>query len=229
MRLDKVRSKQVVTMAGQRQELAAQRRTVLGKKVSRLRREGRVPGIVYGPVVEDTVPVSVDRREFLKFYQSSGHSTLFDLHWEDGNQAVFIREVQRDPVRRDPLHVDFFAPNLLLPVRAQVPLVVRNAVNTAEGVITEARTDLEVEALPTLIPHQIEVDAAGVQHPGDAVRVGDLTLPEGVTAVTDAGELLVLMEAVYQEPEEVVEEAAEAAAEAPEAEAEAESAEAAAE
>jgi large subunit ribosomal protein L25 len=230
MRRDGYRTdKQVVNMAGQRTELNAQRRMLLGKKVSKMRRDGRVPGIVYGPVVEGTVPVSVDRREFLKFYQTSGHSTLFDLRWEDGNQSVFIREVQRDPVRRDPLHIDFFAPNLLMPVRTQVPLVLHNAVNSAEGVITEARTDIEVEALPTMIPHQIEVDASGVLHPGDAIRVADLTLPEGVTAITDPGELLVLMEAVYQEREEVTEEAAEEAAETAAPEAEAEPEEAAAE
>jgi large subunit ribosomal protein L25 len=193
------------------QEFQAQLRTVLGKQVKRLRREGLVPGIVYGPVVEGTIPVSVDRRDFMKFYQTTGHSTLFDLRWENGSQSVFIREVQRDPVRRDPLHIDFFAPNLLRPVRAMVPLVLHNQVQTAGAVLTEARTEIEVEALPATIPHQIDVDVSGIQQPGDALRVGDLTLPADVTAITDADELLVLMEAVYVEPEPVEEEEAEAA------------------
>ncbi|MBA3451168.1 MAG: 50S ribosomal protein L25, partial [Chloroflexia bacterium] len=187
----------------------AQRRTVLVKKVKRMRREGRVPGIVYGPVVVGTVPVSVDGRDFLKFYQSNGHSTLFDLSWEDGRESVFIREVQQDPVRREPLHIDFFAPNLRMPVRAMVPLVLHNPVVIATGVLTEARTEIEVEALPALIPHQIDVDVSVLQQPGDAIRVGDLTLPAEITAITDADELLVLIEAVYQEPEEEAEEAAE--------------------
>ena len=204
---------QVRVMA--RQQFTAQRRTVLGKKVSRLRRDGRVPGIVYGPVVAQTVPVSVDRRDFAKFFQQNGHSTLFDLRWEDGHQAVFIREVQNDPLRREPLHIDFFAPNLLKPVRAMVPLVLHNPVQSSEGILTEARTDVEVEALPDDIPHQIDVDISGIQHPGDAFRVADLVLPPNVSVVTDATELLVLMEAAYQEPE-AVEEEAEAAAEEPE-------------
>ncbi len=198
----------------------AQRRTVLGKKVKRMRREGRVPGIVYGPVVEGTVPVSVDFRDFLKFYQSNGHSTLFDLTWEDGSQSVFIRDVQQDPVRRQPVHVDFFAPNLLMPVRAMVPLVLHNPVQITTGVLTESRTEIEVEALPALIPHQIDVDVSMLQQPGDAIRVGDLTLPAEITAITDADELLVLIEAVYQEPEA---EAAEGAEEAEETAAAAES------
>lgn len=185
-----------------RQEFVAQRRTVIGKKVKRLRRDGRVPGVVYGPVVDGTVQVSVDRRDFLKFYQTNGHSTLFVLRWEDGNESVFIREVQQDPVRREPLHIDFFAPNLRRPVRAIVPVVFHNPSHTIDGMLAEIRGDVEVEALPTDIPHQIDIDVAELVSPGDAIRVGDLNLPAGVTAVTDPGETLVQVEAVYQEPEE---------------------------
>jgi len=193
-------------------EFAAQRRSIVGKKVRQLRRQGLVPGIVYGPVVAGTVPVSVDRREFLKFYQTNGHSTLFVLRWEDGDQSVFIREVQQDPVRREPIHIDFFAPNLRMPVRAIVPIAFHNPSNTIDGMLAEIRTEVEVEALPASIPHQIDIDVSELVHPGDAIRVGDLNLPDGVTAVTDEGETIVQIEAVYQEPEEAAEEAAEAAA-----------------
>jgi large subunit ribosomal protein L25 len=192
-------------------EFAARRRTVVGKKVRQLRREGLVPGIVYGPVVEGTVPVSVDRRDFLKFYQTNGHSTLFVLRWEDGDQSVFIREVQQDPVRREPLHVDFFAPNLRMPVRAIVPIAFHNPSNNIDGMLAEIRTEVEVEALPASIPHQIDIDVSELVHPGDAIRVGDLNLPDGVTAVTAEEETIVQVEAVYQEAEEVAEEAAEVA------------------
>jgi large subunit ribosomal protein L25 len=194
-------------------EFKASRRTVLGKKVKRLRRDGLVPGVVYGPVVEGTVPVSVDRREFLKFYQTNGHSTLFVLRWEDGDESVFIREVQQDPVRRDPLHIDFFAPNLRMPVRAIVPISFHNPSSTIDGMLAEIRNDIEVEALPASIPHQIDIDVSALVSPGDAIRVADLNLPEGVTAVTDGGETIVQVEAVYQEPTEA-EEAEEAAADA---------------
>jgi large subunit ribosomal protein L25 len=197
---------QVWVMASQ--EFAAQRRTVVGKKVKQLRRQGLVPGIVYGPVVAGTVPVSVDRREFLKFYQTNGHSTLFVLRWEDGDQSVFIREVQQDPVRREPIHVDFFAPNLRMPVRAIVPIAFHNPSNSIDGMLAEVRSDVEVEALPASIPHQIDVDVSQLVHPGDAIRVGDLNLPDGVTAVTDEGETIVQIEAVYQEPEEAAAEVA---------------------
>lgn len=183
------------------QQFEAQRRTVLGKKVARLRREGRVPGIVYGPMVEETVPVTVEQRDFMKFFQSHGHSTLFDLQWEDGKHSVFVREVQLDPVTRRPLHIDFFAPNLRRPVRAMVPLVLHNPVSIAGGVLTEARTEIEVEALPSLIPHQIDVDVSVLEHPGDAIRVGDVKLPPNVIAITDEHEIVAQMESTYQAPE----------------------------
>ena len=78
--------------------------------------------------------------------------------------------------------------------------------------LAEIRTEVEVEALPASIPHQIDIDVSRLVHPGDAIRVGDLNLPAGVTAVTAEDETIVQIEAVYQEPEEAVEEAAEAAA-----------------
>ena len=198
------------------EKFPAQRRSVVGKKVAQLRREGHLPGIVYGPVVKDTVPVVVDSRSFLRFYQAHGHATLFDLTWEDGKESVFIREVQFDPVRRTPLHVDFFAPNLRKPIRAMVPVVLHNAQGSSQAILTELRTDVEVEALPARIPAQIDIDVSGLEQPGDAVHVRDLVLPENVIAVTDGDEIIAHMVALAaaEEPIEEAEDAAEAEAEA---------------
>ena len=99
-----------------------------------------------------------------------------------------------------------------MPVRAIVPIAFHNPSNSIDGMLAEVRSDVEVEALPASIPHQIDVDVSQLVHPGDAIRVGDLNLPDGVTAVTDEGETIVQIEAVYQEPEEAAAEAAEVAA-----------------
>jgi large subunit ribosomal protein L25 len=189
----------------------AQSRTVTGKQVRRLRREGFVPGIVYGPVIEGTVPVMVDRREFMKFYQAHGHSTLFELKWDGGVESVFIREVQVDPVRRDPLHVDFFAPNLRRPIRAMVPIVLHNPNSSSQAMLNEVRTEVEVEALPARVPVQLDVDVSGLENVGDAIHARDLTLPEGVELVTDGDEIIAQMVAVAA-PEAEEEGAAEAEA-----------------
>ena len=188
------------------QTFPAERRTILGKKVKQLRRAGQVPGVVYGPVVDGTVPVAVDRREFDRFYQSAGHSTLFTLKWNGGEQTVFIREVQADPVRRDPLHIDFFAPNLREALRTMVPIVLHNANDEAEGVLTQVRSEVEIEGLPTAIPHQIDADISGLAEVGDSLRAGDLTLPEGVILIADEDELLVTLSAETQEEPGPVEE-----------------------
>lgn len=199
----------------------AEPRTVLGKKVGQLRRSGLIPGVVYGPVVPDTVAVSVNRRDFERFYKAHGHSTLFTLTWEGGQRPVFIREVQQDPVRRVPLHIDFFAPNLQRALRTMVQVVFHSPAEHIVGVLTELRTEVEVEALPANVPNQIDVDLSTLVAVGDAVHVSDVTVPDGVTILTAPEELLahVTPLAVEPEPEEV--EAAEAETEATEAAAEA--------
>lgn len=205
--------------------LSAERRTLLGKKVKQLRRAGRLPGIVYGPAVQETVPVTVDRRQFDRFYQAAGTSTLFTLRWTEGQQAVFIREIQRDPVRRQPLHIDFFAPRLDQPTRATVPVVLHNLPTHGDGVLTQTRAEAEVEALPAAIPHQLEVDASGLTSVGDVLRIGDIVPPAGVTIVTAADEVVAQVSAEAAERAEAaeaegVEAAPEAAAAAPEREGE---------
>lgn len=195
--------------------LNAEVRTVLGKKVAQLRRNGLIPGVVYGPVVPETVQVSVNRREFDRFYRAHGHSTLFTLTWTGGTRPVFIREVQEDPVRREPLHIDFFAPNMLQTLRTMVQVVFHSPAEHIEGVLTELRTEIEVEALPANVPHQIDVDISSLTAAGDAVHVSDISVPDGVTIVTGDDEILAHVTAarVEEEPEETEAEAAEAEAE----------------
>ncbi len=202
--------------------LMAEPRTVHGKKVKRLRREGLVPGVVYGPVIDNTISVSVERLVFDKFYLQHGHSTIFKLKWDGGEETVLIREVQVDPVRRDALHVDFFAPNLRVKLRASVPVVLVNANPEMAGILNTIYTEVEVEALPMDLPHQLEADISGLSEVGDHVRVGELTMPAGVELITDAEETIatVVAEAVEEEPE-----AEEAEGEAAEGEEAAEAAE----
>lgn len=204
--------------------LMAEPRTVLGKKNKALRRTGMVPGVVYGPAVESTIQVSVNRREIEKFFTLHGHSTLFTLKWEGGEQQVFIKEVQVEPVRRAPLHVDFFAPNLKKALTAKVPVVLVNLDDHAEGVLTHMLDEIEVSALPTSMPIQIEADASGLKHAHDAIRAGDIQLPAGVTLVTDPDAMVasLIAERVQSAEDEEVETEAPAAADA-EAPAESES------
>jgi large subunit ribosomal protein L25 len=186
--------------------LRAEPRTIHGKKVRRLRREGLVPGVVYGPVVTDTVSVSVNRREFERFFMRNGHSTIVSLVWEGGKQPVLIREVQIDPVSRDPLHIDFFAPNMSVVLRQFVPIVLQHA-SDHEGVLQTILTEAEIEALPSNLPHQLDVNISGLVKIGDAIHISDVTLPENVTLITAPDELIASLVAQAVEEEDEGEEA----------------------
>ena len=206
--------------------LMAEPRTVLGKQVKALRRQGLVPGVVYGPAVTgETVQVSVNRRELERFYQAHGQSTLFTISWGSGKQQVFIKEVQVEPVRRAPLHVDFFAPNLDRDLTVRVHVVLHNHAATAEGILTQLLDEVEVRARPATLPHQIDADIAGLLQVHDSLRAGDLNLPDGVSLITDpdavvATQVALAAEEVEEGGEEPAAELAPGAAEAAETAAE---------
>lgn len=88
--------------------LMAEPRTALGKKNGALRREGKIPGVVYGPSYEQTIQVQVDTKEFMRFYLNLGLNMPFSLKWDGGQAKVVIREVQMNHLGTVPVHVDFF-------------------------------------------------------------------------------------------------------------------------
>jgi large subunit ribosomal protein L25 len=169
--------------------LSAEERTIAGKKVKNLRKQGLVPGVIYGPALKETVQVSVDARTFSKFYQVHGHSTLIKLSSDGKNYQVLIRDVQVDPVRRNPLHVDFFAPNLKKEVTASVPLVLLNTPD-GPGIFNPHLSELAVSGLPREIPARIEVDCSVLENEGDQIRVSEIVVPEGITVLTSEDEVV---------------------------------------
>lgn len=186
--------------------LMAEPREVVGKKVKRLRREGKVPAVVYGPTLEETVQVSVSEKDFSKFFSQHGHATLFNLTCSGDAWPVFIREVQVDPVRRNPLHVDFFSPNLKKSIEQAVPL---HLVNTPDGpgIFQTMLSDILVRGLPATIPNRIEVDCSNLEEIGDAVRVGDLSSIVNIEILTSEDDMIAMLSAhvVEEEPEEEIE------------------------
>lgn len=195
--------------------LMAEPREIHGKKVKRLRREGLVPGVVYGPVMDETVSVSVNEREFYKFYMAHGHSTIFTLNWDGGSRPVLIREVQMEPIRQEMLHIDFFAPNMNVKLRQSVPVALHGAPDEVEagGVLQHVLNEIEVEALPADLPSEIVVDVSGLRNIGDSVHARDVEAPANVEIVTDPDTTIasVILQVVEAEPtdEEEVEETVE--------------------
>ena len=212
-----------------RPALAAERRTVTGKAVSRLRKDGRLPGVVYGHGT-DSEPVTIDAHEFEQLRKHAGASTLVDLKVEGGKaRPVLISGIQVHPVNRRPMHVDLFAVRMTEELTVEVQLVGTGAAPAVEngGTLVHPTSSVKVRALPANLPDTLTYDLAPLVDFDTTITVADLVAPEGVTIQADPAE--VIARVLAPRVVEVVEEAA-AEGEAAEGEAaEGEPAEAAAE
>ena len=212
----------------------AEERILLGKKVKNLRKDGKLPGHVFGKGLE-TEHVSVDGKTFLKTFKEAGETGLIDLKiGTEKVRPVMVREVQYDPVSGEPIHIDFYQVNLTQKVKVPVPLILvgeqPESVHLGETIVLQTLNELEVEALPTDLVEKIEVDITPLKNIDDAITVGQLSYDRSKLAIDASEEDIVvkLAPAVTAEMEKLLEEqAAETAAAVAETEAGAEAAEAA--
>ncbi len=186
-----------------RPTLVAEERTIIGKKVKRLRREGKVPAIIYGTLLEAPIPITLDARDIYRTYIDYGNISLVDIQIDGDTHTVYIRDLQQHPVSRNPLHAELYAPNLLVRMSASIPVILIGQSPNLDGVVTQLRDSVEAEGLPTDLPGAIEVDVTGLEEIDDTVWVGDLTMPDDVELLTDEEEPIVrLMEVRITEEEE---------------------------
>jgi large subunit ribosomal protein L25 len=169
----------------------ATRREGTGKGPARTaRREGRVPGVLYGHG-EESIALSVDSRELQRLVHSvSIENTIVDLSLDGGRQAVkvLVREIQRHPTREQYLHVDFFQVAMDEKISVEVPIVLVGepiGVRTKEGMVDHQLRVLEVFCLPGEIPEKIEVDVSGLDV-GDSIHVAELSVPAGIEVETES-------------------------------------------
>src|SRR5688572_27605653 len=185
-------------------------REAIGKGGARsVRREGRVPGILYGHG-EESIPLSVDARELQRLVHSvSIENTIVDLSLKGTRQPykVLIREIQRHPTREEYIHIDFFHIAMDEKISVEVPIVLKGeptGVRNKGGILDHQLRELEVYCLPAEIPERIEVDVSELDI-GDAIHVRDLAVPEGVEIEADPDRAVaaVLAPAVVPIEEEV--------------------------
>ncbi|MDR7555701.1 MAG: 50S ribosomal protein L25 [Armatimonadota bacterium] len=199
----------------ERVALKAQVRDGVGKGAARaLRRQGMVPGVLYGQGRAPR-PVAVDARALeAVLHTHAGRNVLIDLELVgNGGEptTVMVKEVQRGLFRHEPIHVDFHAVSLTETLQTHVPVVLKGTPKgVAEGgTIEHHLREVLVECLPTQIPDSIEVDvsALGV---GRSLHVRDLTPPEGVRLLTPADEVVITVVAprVHEEAPAAAEAAA---------------------
>ncbi len=186
-----------------------------GKGVARrLRRAGRVPGVIYGGG-EEPVLVSMEAREALLLFQSiSVENTILNLMVEDRDaERALVREVQVHPYRTTLLHVDFLRVRRGVAIEVHVPVHMAGVPAGARdgGVLEHILHDITVKCVPSRIPEAIEVDVSHLEL-GDVLRVADLEMPEAVENLADPQQAVCAVsmprEPELEEEEEVVEEAA---------------------
>ena len=184
-------------MPSNRPSLAARQRTVTGKAVARLRRDGLLPAVVYGHGVASE-SVSVDAHEFELLRRHTTSNTLVDLSVE-GRRArpVLVNAVQVDRVTRRPLHVDLFVVRMTEELTVDVPVVPTGtspAVDALGGILIHALERIRVRALPGNIPESISYPIDGLTELEASVHVRDLSLPDGITVLNDPEELVAKVE-----------------------------------
>jgi large subunit ribosomal protein L25 len=196
-----------MTQAATQVELAVTPRSILGKQVKRLRRQGITPANIYGHGVLSQA-VQVPTPDLARTIRVAGRNTMLQLHVEGEKKSrpVFVHHVQRDPITDEFLHVDFYQVSLKEKIRLEVPLVIVGeapAVGVYHGILLQSVSAITVEGLPTDLPPHIEVDISGLAEIDDVIHVKDLELSPGVTLLIDP-ELVVAKVAAPRLAEEAV-------------------------
>lgn len=203
--------------------LSATKRTVLGRKVRTLRKEGFIPAHVFGNKVE-SLSIQVKSADFSKVFEKVGETGIIDLAIDGQKKPVLVRNLQVHPVSDDPLHIDFYQVNLTQKVKVDVPLEIIGespAVEKKIGLLLTPVSEVEVEALPRDLPENIQIDITKLENIDDEIKVKDLKVDRAKIEILSDEELVVAQigELVTKEME-----ALEAEVEAEQAEAQAEAA-----
>ncbi len=193
-------------------KLATEVRTVFGKQVKKLRRDGIMPASIYGKGIP-SVSFQVKTADFQALYKEVGETGLVDVEIEGKARPALVKNIHWDYRTRTPMHADFYQVNLKEKVKTMVPVTIideAQAVTEELGMMMNQVSEVEVEALPENLPDQLEVSVIHLGAVDDQITVADLKAPEGVTILTEPTQIIVkIAELVAPEPEPEAEEATE--------------------
>ncbi len=182
--------------------LAATKREETGSRGKRLLTDGRLRAVVYGPKQEST-SIEVESREFERILRNEGESSVVELSGLGSPMQVLIHDIDRDPVTNVPRHVDFYAIEKGAKVEVAIPLEFVGESPAVKGGASLVKVihELEIEAAPADLPHNIEVDISVLAEVGAQILVSDLTVPKGVEVKADAEQVVALIQEVTVEEE----------------------------
>lgn len=165
----------------------------MGGKPDVERAQGIIPAVVYGPEIE-AMPIGIARREFEMLYKEAGESSLVDLSIAGGDSvSVLIQDVQYDPVKGDILHVDFRQVKMGEEMNATIELEFAGeseAVKTLGGTLIKSVDSIDVRCLPKNLVGSISVDLAVLKTFDDVITIGSLTIPSGMTVLSNPDTLV---------------------------------------
>ncbi len=173
--------------------LEATKRDIIGKQVKQLRRDGITPIVVYGPDY-DAVALQADSRALHDVLRFAGGTQVIELKAGKETLPVLAHRVQRHPISRDILHVDFYRVDMNKPIRTEISIQfvgVSPAVHNNEAILMSLLNAIEIEALPGDLPQHIEVDITPLDEVGKVILVGDLDLGPKITIITSGEEPIV--------------------------------------
>jgi len=196
--------------AATQSELVVQRRLSKGTRpVRRLRREGFIPGVVYGSDMEP-LAITVNQRALVKLLRSkTGEHALVTLRLEDGRsweKPAIVQAVQHDPVDGHVVHIDFHVIVLTQRLKVRVAVVLKGepvGVRQEGGILEHFLREVEVECLPTDIPAGMEYDVSAMKV-GDTIHVRDLRPPKNATITSDPDGVIASIQTQKAEPVEEV-------------------------
>jgi large subunit ribosomal protein L25 len=184
-------------------ELKAKSRTLLGRKVKALRRAGFLPAVIYGEKVESR-PIAVPYKDFEKVWHEAGESTILTLDVEGEKFNVLIHDIVSDPIRGILLHADFYAVRMDKVIRAKIPVEFFGespAVKNEGGILVKVIQEIEVEALPQNLPHELRIDLSALTSIGSRLIIKDVSVSSGVKILADENDIVALVEAPRTEEE----------------------------
>ena len=174
--------------------MSAQTRKLTGRKTNKLRKEGCVPGVVYGPKSKN-VSIKINEKDFKKVFSKAGESTLIDLKIDDkGIGKVIINNYQVDPINDNIIHFDLYQVRMdkKITTRASIKFVGEPpAIKNENGILVKNHDTLEIKCLPKDLIHDIEIDLSALEHIDDIVRIKDLKISDKIEIVADLEEAIV--------------------------------------
>lgn len=174
------------------------------EKLAAIRKDGNVPAVFYGPK-EASTTISLNEIEFVKVWRVAGESSIVSLKTTEGTHDALIHAVDVDPVLGKVRHVDFYVVEKGKKVSVHVPLTFEGippAVKELGGTLTKVLHEVEIEAKPSDLPHDIIVSLESLVSFESQILAKDIKLPSGVTLLTDAEEVVALVSVAKEEEEE---------------------------